>query len=170
MSVSASLCLVSPTSKKLTDSCLCISAVVYLVREVLYDPDLTDHSASADHSVANSTPSSSLPDCLSQTPKASDGFATLMSPATSSQPPRRRRRRRGETDEVIYGRDFALKCLSKRDLSDELLLLQRGEAELHRALPSHENIVALHRVGTLFLNFILFTSNPLPILMLLLES
>lgn len=120
-------------------------AVVYLVREVLYDPDLTDHSASADHSVTNSTPSSSLPDCLSQTPKASDGFATLMSPATSSQPPRRRRRRRGETDEVIYGRDFALKCLSKRDLSDELLLLQRGEAEIHRALPSHENIVALHR-------------------------
>ncbi|KAH9810406.1 serine/threonine protein kinase, variant [Melampsora americana] len=88
---------------------------------------------------------SSLPDGLSETPKASDGFATLMSPVTSSQPPRRRRRRRGETDEVVYGRDFALKCLSKRDLSDELLLLQRGEAEIHRALPSHENIVALHR-------------------------
>ncbi|KAG0150381.1 hypothetical protein CROQUDRAFT_652276 [Cronartium quercuum f. sp. fusiforme G11] len=115
-------------------------AVVYLVREVLHDPDLDEHNPTADHSLPMTTS-----DLLSETPKASDGFATLLNPYSSSHPPRRRRRQRGEPNNVLYGRDFALKCLCKRDLSDELLLLQRGEAELHRALPMHENIVALHR-------------------------
>lgn len=123
------------------------SAVVYLVREVLYDPDLAEDNANADHSLALHPSTSSLPDGLSETPKASDGFATLLSPVSPSRPPRRRKRQRGELDHVVYGRDFALKCLCKRDLSDELLLLQRGEAELHRALPLHKNIVALHRVS-----------------------
>ncbi|POW00828.1 hypothetical protein PSTT_12864 [Puccinia striiformis] len=101
-------------------------AVVYLVREVLFDPDLEPEPVPVDST-------------FSQTPKASDGFASLSKLDTMSSP-----RVRGTT-EVIYGRDFALKCLCKRNLSDELLVLQRGEAELHRSLPLHSNIVALHR-------------------------
>ncbi|KAA1064343.1 hypothetical protein PGTUg99_017210 [Puccinia graminis f. sp. tritici] len=102
-------------------------AVVYLVREVLYDPALEPEPTALDST-------------LSQTPKASDGFASLskLDPLASS-------RTKGSSEGVVYGRDFALKCLCKRNLSDELLVLQRGEAELHRSLPLHNNIVALHR-------------------------
>ncbi|PLW56684.1 hypothetical protein PCANC_05121 [Puccinia coronata f. sp. avenae] len=101
-------------------------AVVYLVREVLFDPALEPEP-----NLLDST--------LSQTPKASDGFASLSKLDTTASS-----RVRGSS-EVVYGRDFALKCLCKRNLSDELLVLQRGEAELHRSLPLHNNIVALHR-------------------------
>ncbi|KAI9603315.1 hypothetical protein H4Q26_002634 [Puccinia striiformis f. sp. tritici PST-130] len=97
-----------------------------LGEEVLFDPDLEPEPVPVDST-------------FSQTPKASDGFASLSKLDTMSSP-----RVRGTT-EVIYGRDFALKCLCKRNLSDELLVLQRGEAELHRSLPLHSNIVALHR-------------------------
>lgn len=51
----------------------------------------------------------------------------------------------------VYGRSFALKCLCKRDLSDELVEVQRGEAVLHRALPRHDFIVRLY--GVRWLNF-----------------
>jgi hypothetical protein len=105
--------------------------VVYLVREVLFDPALEPEP-----NLLDST--------LSQTPKASDGFASLSKLDTTASS-----RVRGSS-EVVYGRDFALKCLCKRNLSDELLVLQRGEAELHRSLPLHNNIVALHRVSDLF--------------------
>ncbi|MBW0467457.1 hypothetical protein O181_007172 [Austropuccinia psidii MF-1] len=101
-------------------------AVVYLVREVLYDPDLQTEITPLDTS-------------LSQTPKASDGFASLSNFGSNSL------RHQRKSTQVIYGRDFALKCLCKRNLTDELLILQRGEAELHRSLPLHENIVALHQ-------------------------
>lgn len=43
-----------------------------------------------------------------------------------------------------YGRNFALKCLCKKDLTQELIEVQRGEAVLHRALPDHEYIVRLY--------------------------
>ncbi|KAI8451194.1 hypothetical protein BY996DRAFT_6416611 [Phakopsora pachyrhizi] len=104
-------------------------AVVYLVREVLYDPDLELDSTHPDTS-------------LSQTPRASDGFAAL-SPE-SGQPSTISLRRRRKSSSIIYGRDFALKCLCKQNLSRELLMIQRGEAELHQSLPLHENIVSLY--------------------------
>lgn len=100
-------------------------AVVYLVREVLFDPDFEAGSSSQVD--------------LSQTPKASDGFVSLTAYDNIASA------RRRDSTEVVYGRDFALKCLCKRNLSEELLVLQRGEAELHRSLPLHHNIVALHR-------------------------
>lgn len=46
--------------------------------------------------------------------------------------------------EPVYGKYFALKCLCKKDLTDELIEVQRGEAVLHRALPDHEYIVRLY--------------------------
>lgn len=49
--------------------------------------------------------------------------------------------------EVVYGREFALKCLSKSNLTEEQMAVQKFEATLHRALPSHPNVVALHKVG-----------------------
>jgi len=101
-------------------------AVVYLVREVLFDPGLEPEPIPLDST-------------LSQTPKASDGFASLSKLDTLGSS------RTKDKSQVVYGRDFALKCLCKRNLSDELLVLQRGEAELHRSLPLHNNIVALHR-------------------------
>lgn len=51
-----------------------------------------------------------------------------------------------------YGRNFALKCLCKKDLTDELIEVQRGEAVLHRALPDHEYIVRLYGVSCLLLS------------------
>lgn len=52
---------------------------------------------------------------------------------------------------TVFGRSFALKCLCKKDLSDDLIEIQRGEAVLHRALPEHEFIVRLYAVRFLSL-------------------
>lgn len=50
---------------------------------------------------------------------------------------------------VVYGKEYALKCLSKRNLSDDLLEVQKFEATLHRALPLHPNIVSMYGVSPL---------------------
>ncbi|GAA5941265.1 hypothetical protein JCM1841_003615 [Sporobolomyces salmonicolor] len=104
-------------------------AIVYLVREVLYDPDPTDDDilspidpfASFEFGDSPSTTGTSRPRLHSW---ASDVYL----------PP----------SEPTYGRYYALKCLCKKDLTDELIEVQRGEAVLHRALPQHENIVQLY--------------------------
>ncbi|KAL7411748.1 hypothetical protein BDY24DRAFT_120511 [Mrakia frigida] len=44
-----------------------------------------------------------------------------------------------------YGREFALKCLSKQDLSEESLEVQMFEATIHQSLPYHANIVTLYQ-------------------------
>ncbi|KAI6131630.1 CAMK/CAMK-unique protein kinase [Pisolithus croceorrhizus] len=46
---------------------------------------------------------------------------------------------------VSYGREFALKCLSKANLDEEALIAQLSEVKIHQSLPSHPNIVTLHR-------------------------
>jgi serine/threonine protein kinase len=48
-------------------------------------------------------------------------------------------------DEPHEGRLFALKCLCKRDLSPEMLELQRLEATIHQSIPPHKNIITLYR-------------------------
>ncbi|GAA5898288.1 uncharacterized protein JCM6883_000983 [Sporobolomyces salmoneus] len=103
-------------------------AIVYLVREILYEPDLTD-------------------DLLSPIdPLASFEFD---SPHPNGGAPERPRLHSWASEvltqpEPTYGRYYALKCLCKKDLTDELIEVQRGEAILHRALPKHENIVQLY--------------------------
>ncbi|KAG9010805.1 hypothetical protein FRB94_009712 [Tulasnella sp. JGI-2019a] len=47
--------------------------------------------------------------------------------------------------EYEYGREFAVKCLSKASLSPEELVIQMFEATLHQSLPTHPNIVTLYR-------------------------
>lgn len=51
-------------------------------------------------------------------------------------------RRRPST---VYGREYALKCLSKANLDEEALAAQMSEVTIHQSLHSHPNIVTLHR-------------------------
>ncbi|KAJ7782890.1 hypothetical protein B0H16DRAFT_1658352 [Mycena metata] len=44
-----------------------------------------------------------------------------------------------------YGREYAIKCLSKANLNDEALTAQMDEVTIHQSLHSHPNIVTLHR-------------------------
>ncbi|KZV85887.1 Pkinase-domain-containing protein [Exidia glandulosa HHB12029] len=44
-----------------------------------------------------------------------------------------------------YGREFAIKCLSKENLTQESLQAQLVEATVHQSLPVHPNIVTLYR-------------------------
>ncbi|KIJ18646.1 hypothetical protein PAXINDRAFT_161487 [Paxillus involutus ATCC 200175] len=46
---------------------------------------------------------------------------------------------------VTYGRDFALKCLSKANLDEEALVAQMTEVTIHQSLRPHSNIVTLYR-------------------------
>lgn len=47
--------------------------------------------------------------------------------------------------EVGGGQEFALKCLSKQDLSEDALQVQLFEATIHLSLPKHQNIVTLYQ-------------------------
>ncbi|GBE81412.1 kinase-like protein [Sparassis crispa] len=46
---------------------------------------------------------------------------------------------------VEYGREYAIKLLSKANLDKEALDAQMFEATIHQSLPAHPNIVTLHR-------------------------
>ncbi|KAM6502409.1 CAMK/CAMK-unique protein kinase [Amanita muscaria] len=47
--------------------------------------------------------------------------------------------------EVVYGREYAIKCLSKANLDEDALAAQMTEVTIHQSLKSHPNIVTLHR-------------------------
>ncbi|KAF8621528.1 hypothetical protein AX15_007700 [Amanita polypyramis BW_CC] len=47
--------------------------------------------------------------------------------------------------ETVYGREYAIKCLSKANLDEEALVAQMTEVTIHQSLKSHPNIVTLHR-------------------------
>ncbi|TBU29583.1 hypothetical protein BD311DRAFT_266257 [Dichomitus squalens] len=44
-----------------------------------------------------------------------------------------------------YGREYAIKVLSKANLDEDALTAQLFEATIHQSLPAHPNIVTLHR-------------------------
>lgn len=46
---------------------------------------------------------------------------------------------------IVYGRKYAIKCLSKANLDEEALALQMSEVTIHQSLHLHPNIVTLHR-------------------------
>lgn len=46
---------------------------------------------------------------------------------------------------IVYGRDFALKVLSKANLDSDALTAQLTEVTIHQSLSQHPNIVTLHR-------------------------
>ncbi|KAJ7594754.1 hypothetical protein C8J56DRAFT_448170 [Mycena floridula] len=83
-------------------------AVVYLVREVLYRPPLSD-----------------------------DGHITVGHMDMDDKFCRR--------PTTVYGREYAIKCLSKANLNEEALAAQMSEVTIHQSLRSHPNIVTLHR-------------------------
>ncbi|CCM00064.1 uncharacterized protein FIBRA_02091 [Fibroporia radiculosa] len=45
----------------------------------------------------------------------------------------------------VYGREYAVKLLSKANLDEDALSAQLFEATIHQSLPAHPNIVTLHR-------------------------
>lgn len=47
--------------------------------------------------------------------------------------------------QTVYGRKYAIKCLSKANLDDEALNAQLTEVTIHQSLHPHPNIVTLHR-------------------------
>lgn len=47
--------------------------------------------------------------------------------------------------ETVYGKEYAIKCLSKADLDEEALDAQMTEVTIHQSLRPHPNIVTLHR-------------------------
>ncbi|KAG0706064.1 kinase-like protein [Suillus ampliporus] len=49
------------------------------------------------------------------------------------------------TQPVVYGRNFALKVLSKANLDSDALTAQLTEVTIHQSLSPHPNIVTLHR-------------------------
>ncbi|GAA5828651.1 hypothetical protein JCM11251_000887 [Rhodosporidiobolus azoricus] len=104
-------------------------AIVYLVREVLYDPDPND-----DDDILS--PIDPLASFEFDEPSASGGRPRLHSWASDYYAPRQAT--------PTYGQYFALKCLCKKNLTDELIEVQRNEAFLHRALPKHENVVQMY--------------------------
>ncbi|KAH8108049.1 kinase-like protein [Cristinia sonorae] len=96
-------------------------AVVYLVREVLSrKPSLTESpSVSSDdgHGVA----------AVGKMDMSDDGFSRV------------------EAEERVYGREYAIKVLSKANLDEDALGAQLFEATIHQTLRPHPNIVTLHR-------------------------
>lgn len=146
-------------------------ACVYLVREVFDDDDDSKrYGEAADESseAALSIPYSSTPtaaDVSTRTgPRKSLGAtsesgdvtltnghelgstlgADLGSTLKAHESPLATRQAR-EQGVRPQAREFALKCLCKRDLSPEMLEVQRLEATIHQSIPPHQNIVTLYR-------------------------
>lgn len=138
-------------------------AVVYLVKEVSAE-EVASHASQKSMSIptsaiqsgrsepasrsseddADMTMVASSEDLLSTTLKANgkgkeDGFHN--SPALEE-----RRRKDLKIDTRLRpGKEYALKCLCKRDLPEDMLEVQRLEATIHQSIPSHPNIVTLYR-------------------------
>ncbi|KAL0072799.1 hypothetical protein AAF712_000562 [Marasmius tenuissimus] len=51
----------------------------------------------------------------------------------------------GRNSRIEYGREYAIKCLSKANLDEDALAAQMSEVTIHQSLRSHPNIVTLHR-------------------------
>uniref|UniRef100_A0A0W0FEE6 Protein kinase domain-containing protein n=1 Tax=Moniliophthora roreri TaxID=221103 RepID=A0A0W0FEE6_MONRR len=49
------------------------------------------------------------------------------------------------SQQIQYGREYAIKCLSKANLDEDALAAQMTEVTIHQSLRSHPNIVTLHR-------------------------
>ncbi|KAH7092684.1 Pkinase-domain-containing protein [Auriculariales sp. MPI-PUGE-AT-0066] len=107
-------------------------AVVYLVRERLDTlPDSDDDCS--DDMASEELPTGRLE--LDSAPSSSS-----LSYSSSQQ-----RRQQHHHHEPRYGREFAIKCLSKGNLGQDALAAQRDEATIHQSLPILDNIVTLFR-------------------------
>ncbi|GJN94770.1 hypothetical protein Rhopal_007862-T1 [Rhodotorula paludigena] len=104
-------------------------AIVYLVREVLYDPDPADDDGDLLSPIDPLASFEFDDDAREQRPRMHSWASDTWNP----MPP-----------QPTYGQYFALKCLCKKNLTEDLIEVQRNEAFLHRALPQHENIVQMY--------------------------
>ena len=99
-------------------------AVVYLVRERL-DPvpeSDTDSESEQDHILGDMD--------------LDNGFRATSSSSSSHSI---------SNKEPQYGREYAIKCLSKANLGEDALQAQLLEATIHQSLPVHPGIVTLYR-------------------------
>lgn len=103
-------------------------AVVYLVHEVP-EHDRTPIDARFQVPVAVDPQTASVPHAglAGKTPVADEQHHVRASRQESTEP-----------------RKYALKCLSKQNLSPEMLDLQRTEAFIHQSIPKHPNIITLY--------------------------
>lgn len=103
-------------------------AVVYLVHDVP-ESDRAPTSVRANETPTESrTPGARSGELAGKTPVADAGGHVQPSSSASRDHPRQ----------------FALKCLSKQNLSSEMLDLQRIEATIHQSIPKHPNIITLY--------------------------
>ncbi|KAL0956149.1 hypothetical protein HGRIS_002311 [Hohenbuehelia grisea] len=75
---------------------------------------------------------------LARTPGSEDGHMPMLGHMDIDGRPASR-------SSITYGREFAIKCLSKANLDDDALAAQLTEVTIHQSLQAHPNIVTLHR-------------------------
>ncbi|KAK7035218.1 hypothetical protein VNI00_011985 [Paramarasmius palmivorus] len=73
-------------------------------------------------------------------PPPSDGNLSMMGSMEFDDSPASR-----PSQQIQYGREYAIKCLSKANLDEDALAAQMTEVTIHQSLRSHPNIVTLHR-------------------------
>ncbi|KAK7057417.1 U3 small nucleolar RNA-associated protein 6 [Favolaschia claudopus] len=77
---------------------------------------------------------------LERAPRSEDGHSSMMGHMDIDGKPQHAR-----SPSTKYGREYAIKCLSKANLDDEALTAQMDEVTIHQSLNAHPNIVTLHR-------------------------
>ncbi|KAJ7755730.1 hypothetical protein DFH07DRAFT_821616 [Mycena maculata] len=75
---------------------------------------------------------------LERAPPSEDGHSSMMGHMDLDG-------RHTRSPSTKYGREYAIKCLSKANLDAEALTAQMDEVTIHQSLHSHPNIVTLHR-------------------------
>jgi serine/threonine protein kinase len=75
---------------------------------------------------------------LERAPPSEDGHSSMMGHMDIDG-------KHSRSPSTKYGREYAIKCLSKANLNDEALTAQMDEVTIHQSLHSHPNIVTLHR-------------------------
>ncbi|WFD26981.1 hypothetical protein MNAN1_001970 [Malassezia nana] len=103
-------------------------AIVYLVREVHLSETAAFVDTDFDASTTPCAPTQSHPFSPSKTP-------------VQHNPAWHRNEYTSTTEEAPY---YALKCLSKRNLTPEQAFLQQHELTIHQSIPAHPNIVTMH--------------------------
>lgn len=75
---------------------------------------------------------------LSRPPPSDDGHGSIMGSMELDG-------RSSRHSQTVYGREYAIKLLSKANLDEEALAAQMSEVTIHQSLHLHHNIVSLHR-------------------------
>ncbi|KAJ6603129.1 hypothetical protein B0H10DRAFT_2079495 [Mycena sp. CBHHK59/15] len=75
---------------------------------------------------------------LQRSPPSEDGHSSMLGHMELDS-------KHSRSPSITYGREYAIKCLSKANLDHEALTAQMDEVTIHQSLHSHPNIVTLHR-------------------------